>query len=437
MDRPVAALPVLTSAQATKSTAAVLLDNGFEVFLVALILFPLMMKLRHHQFVQPEGRKAWVTRTGRGAWGRRGFVLSVEVALEQLDYLNRCKKLVLFGLFFASYTVLTTLRIDWWKGGQTLKWLDVAHDTARMQPIDKAQTVGEIANTLEADIADVIAQLKSICTICGVGVTAHEEDLAFLGLKDFVCSDFDSLEGVASYPPRDCMEADAVWASNPSSNSAPCCGNATLVTASIAMMVEALVYGQTTMELGTLLSGGSDPSFSSTEYFVAHNIDVHKFVTQLVVSQKGRMAAVQYHASWYDREHVPGRVDPTTTYWSFNYQGNRVMDTLSYAILALAALTLMHDHHALMWTVVSCSSGANQLLEQALDSTYVTAIEMPSVVLPLALEGFRPFMKLPTWVFWVTVCQMLMIVRLFQDATVIPQVMHRPAFTPWAAHKPR
>lgn len=31
------------------------------------------------------------------------------------------------------------------------------------------------------------------------------------------------------------------------------------------------------------------------------------------------MAAVQYHATWVDREDAPGRVHPKATFWSFNY----------------------------------------------------------------------------------------------------------------------
>ena len=80
-----------------------------------------------------------------------------------------------------------------------------------------------------------------------------------------VCSDFDSEKGSAAYPSRNCEVDDARWAMAPSSLSAPCCENATLVRASVAMMTESLAYGITTLPLGQLLSGGSDNTYSSAE----------------------------------------------------------------------------------------------------------------------------------------------------------------------------
>ena len=32
-----------------------------------------------------------------------------------------------FCLFFCLYSTLTTVRIDWWKGIETLHWLNEAH----------------------------------------------------------------------------------------------------------------------------------------------------------------------------------------------------------------------------------------------------------------------------------------------------------------------
>ena len=302
--------------------------DPFQLFVCVVALFPLAMALRARLASRASGAKAY---------DGRKLELPLRSTLAELLWLERCKTLVNFFLFFALYTLLTTLRVDWWKGTQTLHWLDEAHEGAGLQPISSAETTEEVALMLEDGIPAVISHLKSICKTCGVGVTPEQQDLAFLGLDSFICSDFDSLEGVTSYPPRDCAEADATWAAAPSSRSAPCCGDPKLVTASIAMMVEALVYGTTTMPLRTLLNGGSDPSFSSTEYFVRHYIDSYQFIMQLVVSQRGRMAAVQYHANWVDREDAPERLTPRTTYWSFNYQASGMLDMLRLMMLAMAA----------------------------------------------------------------------------------------------------
>ena len=75
------------------------------------------------------------------------------------------------------------------------------------------------------------------------------------------------------YPSRDCVEEDAAWALNPSSLTAPCCANATLVRASVAMMTEALAYGITELDLETLLSGGTDPSYSSSTHTGVRTLD--------------------------------------------------------------------------------------------------------------------------------------------------------------------
>lgn len=112
-----------------------------------------------------------------------------------------------------------------------------------------------------------------MCTNCLLGLTPQSRDMTYLDLEDFVCSGFDSVTGERRYPARDCEQADRAWAASPSSLTAPCCDNSTLVRASIAMMTEALAYGITELPLETLLSGGSDPSYSSTEYFVKFYID--------------------------------------------------------------------------------------------------------------------------------------------------------------------
>ena len=348
-------------------------------------------------------------------------VVPVRHVLAELRWLAGCKTLVLFFMFFFSYSLLSTIRVDWWKGSETLQWVQDAHDELRLKSIDKTETTAEVASMLEDGLPAVIMHLKSICVTCGVGLTPQVQDLAFLGLDSFICSDFDSHEGVNEYPRRDCVDSDADWAASPSSNSAPCCGNATLVRASIAMMVEFDAYGKTTLPLAMLLSGGSDQSFSSTEYFVEHYIDEHSFIMQVVVSQRSRMAAVQYHADWVDREDAPGRLLSSATFWSFNYQASDKLELLRIVTIAIGILTFVHDRRALLSALTSGQMPrAVQVLEESMADLYVTAVELPSTLLPISLEFCRPFLPLPTWTFWVTVCQMLMIARLFQDATIMP-----------------
>ena len=129
-------------------------------------------------------------------------------------------------------------------------------------------------------LVDVVSELKRICTNCEVGLTPKQRDMTFLGLDDFICSDFDSTVGQRHYPSRNCPLEDAAWAASPSSLTAPCCSNATLVRGSVAMMTESIAYGITELPLTRLLGGGSDPSYSSTEYFVNHYVETKAFILQ-------------------------------------------------------------------------------------------------------------------------------------------------------------
>ena len=168
--------------------------------------------------------------------------------------------------------------------------------------------VSQIATYLDGSLARVVDELNSICEHCEVGLTPHSRDMTFLSLEDFICSDFDSKDGERDYPSRDCALEDRAWAAGPSSLTAPCCANATLVKASVAMMTEALAYGITELPLETLLSGGTDPSYSSTEYFVSFYIDKKSFILQLIVSRSQRMAGTSFYVG-KTKEDAPTRVE--------------------------------------------------------------------------------------------------------------------------------
>ena len=170
------------------------------------------------------------------------------------------------------------------------------------------EQIVDVASYLDESLALVVAELQTICSTCLVGITPHAQDMTFLGLEDFVCSDFHSSAGSQYYPPRDCAAEDAAWAAYPSSDSAPCCRNATLTRASVAMMTEELAYGITHLPLATLLAGGSDPSYDSTEYFVQFYAQRRRFIVQLIVSRAQRMAATAYHAKL--EADTPHRIEP-------------------------------------------------------------------------------------------------------------------------------
>ena len=382
-----------------------------------------------------------------------------------LDRLAKVKSLLLFGLFYITTVSLATVRMDWWMGHETLGWLHEAHETVHVPEVQDAEDVADIAAYLDGNLALVVAQLKSLCPHCEVGITPKPQDMTFLGLDDFVCSDFDSTIGWSHYPSRDCQLENAQWAKEPSPLSAPCCDNATLVRASVAMMTEHIAYNLLTLPLYTLLNGGSDPSYSSTEYFVRFYVEHYNFVLQLIVSRFQRMAATEFHVADI-RKDAPTLLTPIPTYWSFNYANQDAQSLLRALMVFTAVLVLMHDRRklwvfwerppeqraserhdehseradggggsssssssrrqnsamtALRRRVTSCQHAllVNDIMLRQLKEPYVAFIELPSVGLPVLLELVRPYLELPNWSFWVVLTEMVLSVRLLHEGTLV------------------
>ena len=188
-----------------------------------------------------EGQTRTFVKTGEDTYSSiEPLELPMRLVLSEVKWFNGMKSLLLFLFFYILYVSTSVIRIDWWEGYQTLSWLDEAHETARVTPMEKYASVGEISKYLEKDLGKVARELHDICRNCELGISPRSQDMQFLGLTDFVCSDFKSEEGSEHYPSRDCAVEDARWSKHPTSTSAPCCDNATLVTASMGMMTEHL-----------------------------------------------------------------------------------------------------------------------------------------------------------------------------------------------------
>lgn len=261
--------------------------DPFFLIMSTVVLFPIVKALRKQRLLRLQE-----VREQKAAVAAHTLELHVRSALIYIHWLIACQRFILFLLFFVIYALLTTTRVDWWKGSQTLQWLQAAHDVVGLTPIDQLDTTSQVSLMLDDGLPAVISHLKTICTACSVGLTPVEKDMRPIGLESFICSDFYSVAGRSDYPDRDCAEADSAWAAHPDADSAPCCDNSSLVTASIAMMVEHIEFGITTMPLEQLLSGGTDPDFkrrelAATEYFVSHYIDIHQFIMQVSHSTGG------------------------------------------------------------------------------------------------------------------------------------------------------
>ena len=343
--------------------------------------------------------------------------------LSHLQWIGDAKAALLFISLYVAFALISTLRMDVAKGHETLEWLQQAHERINLKPIDELGSVHAVADMLENGIGPVVTELESICRECAVGLTPHAQDMRFMGLESFVCSDFASEANSENYPARECDEADAAWAANPSSFSAPCCKNATLVKASIAMMAQREMDGVNTSPLSSLLGPEAD---TKAVHYVENHVTRNQFVMQVVISQKQRMAAAQYHASWVDREAAPDRLRTSTTYWSFNYSIPIKLGLLQLLLLLLLVLTFTHDRRmrrGLAARFDGTKGGPNVV--NAPSNGYMLLIELPSVLGPALLEGTRQFLPLPTWTFWVTCCEMILSIRLFHDAATVSPALRR------------
>ena len=371
---------------------------------------------------------------GRGAVAAAAELpatLPARKVLNHLQWIANCKSLLLFVATYTLFASINSRRMDVSFGHQTLKWLSEAHVDVGLKPLDKLDDVEPISIMMQDGLPRVVTSLQNICHECNVGLTTHYEDLRFLGLESFLCSDFDSQQNSEVYPTRDCAVQDARWAAAPSSDTAPCCKNATLVKASIKIMAQHESDGRTTSTLQRLQVGNE----AATLEFVKRHVNSDQFLMQLIVSRRQRMAATQYRASWVDHEGAPTKLDTMATYWSANYSIPWELASLRLALLVALVMTFMHDRRMQRADAVRESMQSQRAKHAAVQDDngelrlrgkgYVLCIELPSTFGPLALEVMRYVLDLPAWHMLVALVEMLLSVRLFHDAAAVVPPMRR------------
>jgi len=88
------------------------------------------------------------------------------------------------------------------------------------------------------------------CPECGMAITGSTDSLRMLSSKDFLCIDFETPTGTDGAGPLrsgcignvSTLPVDLEWASNPNSETAPCCRNQSIVFASLYLVAEAALY---------------------------------------------------------------------------------------------------------------------------------------------------------------------------------------------------
>ena len=349
------------------------------------------------------------------------------MCLIHLQWMAHCKSLLLFICGYLLFAHINSRRMDVPFGRVTLKWLQQAHDKVHLKPLDELDDTSSSAAMMLDGLPQVVDALQNMCDTCAVGLTSHEEDLRFLGLDSFVCSDFDSEKNTEAYPMRDCAVQDSQWARAPTSDTAPCCQNASLVKASIAIMAK---HERTGLRHASLSSLSEDVEAAAFDYVERH-VTRDQFLMQLIVSRRQRLAAAQYRADWVDRVAAPDKLATSTTFWSANYSIPKELAMLKALLLIILALTFFHDQRmqkadaareALRRQRAEREGPSKKASDGELELRsrwYVLLIEIPSTIGPVVLEGARYVLDLPTWHFAVTCVEMLLSVRLFHDAAAV------------------
>ena len=343
--------------------------------------------------------------------GHTEVLLPVRRVAEELNWLENFRGFVLFLLFFACYFSLNTVRLDWWKGHQTIKMLE----TSRLQLEIPAMVDGsslQDANTyLVHGLPEIAVSLKRHrCLNCKVGITPVNRDMNHLSLPQFICSDFRSTAGTDDYPSRDCAVADAEFAQNPSYAITPCCADASLVRASVAVM--AARYKGTPEVPQTLVQLLSSVT-NLTSGLLEGNIDVSGGLFQVIVSRDLRMAGIQYYATWDDKENAPNLITPKSSFWTYSYTFGPVQRYLLMVVFGLWALSLVHE-------IIQPWTENVDSVHAYVFNPFMLLIEMPSIVVPPLLEIFKTHIDVSEYAMSVTLLELLLVIRLFEEGEIVP-----------------
>ena len=158
--------------------------------------------------------------------------------LAELRFLEGVKGFLFFTLFFVAFFTLNWVRIDWEYGHSTLRWWAKALESTGVRKFEDATAAGELGTFINISLSLVIGDFRRRCVGCLVAATPQRRDMRGMGIADFICTDFDSMENTRRYPARDCDAADAQFVASPSAARAPCCRNWQLVSWSLLLMAQ-------------------------------------------------------------------------------------------------------------------------------------------------------------------------------------------------------
>ena len=342
----------------------------------------------------------------------QAVLLPVRRVAEELNWLENFRGFVLFLLFFACYFSLNTVRLDWWKGHETIKMLEATRDVLKIPRLTDGGSLKEANTYLVHGLPEIAVSLKKHrCLNCKIGITPINHDMNHLSMAQFICSDFLSIAGSDEYPSRDCAAADAAFALNPSAteDTTPCCADATLVRASVAAMAAVGTSAEVPQTLEELLGGVDE----LTSQLLEKRIDESGGLYQVVVSRELRMAGIQYYATWDDKENAPGQITPKSQFWTFSYNHGVVKEYLLILVLAFGILSLMHE-------IIQPWTENVESIRSYVLNPFMLIVEIPTIVLPPLVELLKYEIDISEYTIFVTLLELLLVIRLFEEGEIVP-----------------
>mmetsp|Transcript_44285 Transcript_44285/g.137927 ORF Transcript_44285/g.137927 Transcript_44285/m.137927 type:complete len:724 (+) Transcript_44285:75-2246(+) len=379
---------------------------------------------------------------GGGTPRGRKFI-RVRMALSHFTFRMRMKSFLLYTCYFLTYYVHYSLESDWEFAGTTLRiyrmaeaerdgmksWDDPwCHRGSRHSTLSgqrcwwrwrESARMDHLLAYIEDRISTLPGHLQSYCPDCLVGITKEHTSMKKTSLAAFACADFDSTVGTNDYPPRDCATADAAWARFPTPTEAPCCGNHTLVMASIMMMARSHERGETHMPLEVLVHQGKDEA--ALKAMVRSQLNRSDTVLQLIISRAQRMVGIHYTAQEGYVPWTPSVVRASMRFWFRRYDIPAMLDLLKVLYWLFGISSLVH-YLLECWAMHPESHfylcNGDHLAWRLL--TPVGLVTLASYSGPPSVIVMDPVMSVQDWTVVVAMTEIIMLARLFSEADVIP-----------------
>ncbi len=341
-----------------------------------------------------------------------GCVLPVRKVFQHVSRFEKIKGAVHALAFFALLTIFNTIRFDADYASDTLAIFRDGRDDGFPGVWESEdfycdsdgngdffdEHAGEACQVRWRDVGevnDMVGYLESImvslpsavgeaCPTCGVAITSAASMMSSVTIHDFICSDFEissqeagsNVASTAIGKLKDTcygeglaiggQEAvDTVWASNPSTKSAPCCNNSTLIEDSLILVtMSQATPGNEDVSLPLEFFANMSHAQRRTyiEQFALQNINGNQNFMQILVSRGQRVTGISYGATFVDAgcfdEHFDQRWAAAQASNQRHYDANVQLPDCYSAELVLPTQSFwsyrfdMHGYEVGMWTFI-------------------------------------------------------------------------------------